>query len=121
MGQDNLVIWLAALPFAANAMLTPARAQAQPVRTISAACAIVKTRAASRGYFRPRVVVGSCEALRDPEIPRGYYVLTLHSTRRCDYICSSLLGYFAVRRSTGQVFEWDISELRLGREIRPRR
>lgn len=120
MRRDNWPTKLAALALAANAMQIAPPAQAQAVRSRAAACALAETRAASRGYFRRGVVVGSCEGIR-ADVPRAYYVLVLHSNRRCDYICSSLLGYFAVRRSTGQVFEWDVGEWRLGPEVRPRR
>ena len=121
MQRDEWSFKLAALALAANEMLLAPPAEAQPVRSRTAACDLAERRAASRGYFNSGVVVGSCEIIRAGDIPTAYYVLTLHSTRRCDYICSSLLGHFAVRRSTGQVFEWNVGEWRLGPEIGPRR
>jgi hypothetical protein len=121
MLRDDWPIKLTALALAASAMLTAPPAEAQSVQSRTAACDLAERRAASRGYFNPGVVVGSCELVRAVDIPKGYYVLTLHSTRRCDHICSSLLGHFAVRRSTGQVFEWDVGEWRVGPEIRRRR
>jgi len=52
---------------------------------------------------------------RTPGTNRTYFIFGLHSDRRCDYICSSLVGWFAVERATGRVFDWDISEDVVGR------
>jgi hypothetical protein len=46
-----------------------------------------------------------------------YAIIGLHSNRQCDYICSSLAGWFAVDRRNGAVFEWDINEQRLGKRF----
>ena len=47
----------------------------------------------------------------------NYYVLALHSRRDCDGICSTNMGWFAVEKATGRVFNWDVAEWKLGPPI----
>jgi hypothetical protein len=49
-----------------------------------------------------------CDTTSNSKSP--YAVMGLHSDRRCDYICSSLVGWYAVERKTGKIFAWDINE-----------
>ena len=99
--------------FTAALMLAAAAAKAEPVRTERAACNVVKTRvAAVRGF--PTSSVAYCDVIPPDGSPAGLYVLALHSNRRCDGICSTTMGWFAVQRATGRVFEWDVAEDRLG-------
>ena len=82
------------------------------------ACTVVKGRVAARGDFSVSRVA-FCDFSMDP--PAGFYVLALHSTRRCEGICSTNLGWFAIERSSGRVFEWNVWEWELGAEVRARR
>jgi hypothetical protein len=43
-----------------------------------------------------------------------WWIIGLHSFRQCDGICSSLRGWFAVNRRTGEVREWDVGEWTVG-------
>ena len=107
---------MAALLVAANALASLALANASPVKSASEACTLIQARYAAR-YHLPMSRIGFCDMIPAADGPRGYYVLILHSTRRCDYICSSWLGSFAVERSSGRVFEWNSGESKLGSEV----
>ena len=109
---------MAALLLAANALASLALANASPVNSATEACSLVKSRYAALNHF-PMSRIGFCDMIR-AYVPRRFYVLILHSTRRCDYICSSWLGSFAVERSSGRVFEWNTGEWELGPEVRQR-
>ena len=58
-----------------------------------------------------------CDHVAAETNPTGYYVLSLHSGRDCDGICSTNLGWFAVQKSTGEVFNWNVAESKLGSPI----
>ena len=103
----------------AFALASAAPAEARPVNSADAACTVAKTRVAARDNF-PVSRVGFCDIIPAAHSPSGYYVLALHSRRRCDYICSTNMGWFAVEKSSGRVFEWDVGEWLLGPEIRRR-
>ena len=98
------------------ALMLAAEPAPQPVRTEEAACERVKTRFVAVRRF-PRSRIAFCDVISRADSPRGFYVLALHSNRRCDGICSTNLGWFAVDRATGRVFEWDVAENRLGPPI----
>lgn len=109
---------IAALLFAgAGIPLEPLNAA--PVRTEKAACDRVKTRISTIRHF-PVSVVAFCDTIGAGDSPKGFYVLALHSNRRCDGICSTNMGWFAVQKGTGRVFEWDVAEMKLGRPVGPR-
>ena len=99
--------------FAAAALLIPGPADAGPVRTKRAACDLVKASVVASGVFPPGRI-GHCEVTPGDGSRAGFYVMSLHSNRRCDYICSTNMGWYAVQRSTGRVFEWDMAEDRPG-------
>lgn len=92
---------------------------AAPVRTEKAACDRVKTRISAVRHI-PLSVVAFCDGIGAADSPEGFYVLALHSNRRCDGICSTNMGWFAVQKETGRVFEWDVAEMKLGRPVGPR-
>jgi hypothetical protein len=48
-------------------------------------------------------------------------VLALHSNRHCDGICSTNMGWFAVDKRTGRVFDWDVAEMKLGQPVKSHR
>src|SRR3954471_24622166 len=95
---------IAALLFASG-LLPLTSLNAAQVRTEKAACDRVKTRIAAIRHF-PVSAVAFCDPIRAADSPKGYYVLALHSNRRCDGICSTNMGWFAVQKETGRVFEW---------------
>src|SRR5689334_18468852 len=101
-----------------NGLLPLAPLHAAPVRTEKAACDRVKTRMSAIRHF-PVSVVAFCDTIRAADSPKGYYVLALHSNRRCEGICSTNMGWFAVHKKTGRVFEYDTAEMRVGRPVGP--
>lgn len=90
--------------------------RAAPVRTQRAACHRAKTRVSAVRHF-PASVVAFCDPIRAADSPRDFYVLALHSNRHCDDICSTNMGWFAVEKRTGRVFEWDMAEDKLGEPV----
>jgi hypothetical protein len=97
-------------------LLWTAPAQAAPVRTGRAACALAKARVAARLRRAPSSIPG-CETIRAVDSPRGFYVLALRGRCREPVCGSTLIGWYAVHKRTGRVFEWDVAELRLGPRI----
>ena len=102
--------------FVAATLLIAVAAKAGPVRTEQAACNLVKARVAARGDF-PLRRIAFCDVIPRASSPASFYVLALHSNRECGGICSTNMGWFAVQRATGRVFEWDVAEDRLGPTI----
>ena len=52
-----------------------------------------------------------------PPGPEGP-VLALHSSRHCEGICSTNMGWFSVQKATGRVLEWDMAEEGLGSPVK---
>jgi hypothetical protein len=104
-----------AAPIAALA-LWAASAHAAPVRTDGAACAIAKARVAAQ-LQRTRASIPGCETLRAVDSPRGFYILALRGRCREPVCGSTLIGWFAVQKRSGRVFEWDVAESGLGRPV----
>src|SRR4051794_8896712 len=109
---------MAALLLAAIALASAVPAKVRPV-SAKTACTVVKARAAARDHF-PGSRITFCDIIAAGDSPRGYYVLALHSRRHCEGICSTNMGWFAVQRSSGRVFDWDVAEDELGPEVRTR-
>jgi hypothetical protein len=105
-----------ALLLAASLFQSPAPAVAAPATTEEAACGLTKARVAARGHF-PVSAIAFCDVTVSDSRPKGYYILGLHGKRDdCggDVCGSTLMGWFAVQKATGQVFEWDMVEDKLG-------
>jgi hypothetical protein len=100
-------------------LLPLAPVNAAPIRTEKAACDRVKARISAIRHF-PVSVVAFCDIIGVVDSPKGFYVLALHSNQRCDGICSTNMGWFAVQKKTGRVFEWDVTEMKVGRPVGPR-
>lgn len=109
---------MAALLLVVGSLQFAARVDAAPVRTEKAACERVKTRVSAARHF-PMSTIAFCDMVGTVDSPRGFYVLALHSNRRCEGICSTNMGWFAVEKRTGRVLEWDVAEDRLGQPIKP--
>lgn len=109
--------------FAASLIQWSAPARAVRVTTEKTACDLTKARVAARGHF-PKSAIAFCDVIVPEAQPKGFYVLGLHGKRDdCgDEVCgSTLMGWFAVQKATGQVFEWDINEDRPGKRVKVRR
>lgn len=105
--------------FVAGAMPGAAPVQAAPVRTGEAACAVAKAAvSAQRRFSVSRIRL--CDTANPVHNPPGFYVFGLHGW--CgDEICgSTLMGWFAVQKATGRVFEWNVAENKLGPPIASR-
>ena len=100
---------------AAAAMLTaslvhwPLPVAAATVTSEQAACDVIKARVAARGRFSVSAI-RLCDVIVPEAQPRDYYVLALQSKRQCEGICSTHMGWFAVHRASGRVYEWDIND-----------
>ena len=103
--------------FATGSILQAASARTALVRTEKAACASLKRVMASKGHF-PISRIAFCDTVAPEHGLKGYYVIGLHGKRDdCgpDGICgSTLMGWFAVEKSTGRVFEFDLEEWKPG-------
>lgn len=91
----------------------------QPVANADEACAVAKTRVIARDRL-PESAIAFCDVIPAADSPRGYYIMALHSDRECEGICSTNMGWFAVRTSTGDVFDWNVAEWKPGRLVRRR-
>jgi hypothetical protein len=108
--------------FTASLFQWSAPAGAATVTTEKAACDLTKARVAARGHF-PVLAIAFCDVIVPEAQPKGFYVLGLHGKRDdCggDVCSSTLMGWFAVQKSTGQVFEWDMVEDKLGQRVKVR-
>lgn len=83
------------------------------------ACELVKAQIAEIRLY-PKTVPTFCDHVAPDASPPEFYVLALHSYRDCDGICSTNLGWFAVHKSTGQVFNWNVTDLRVGTPVSSR-
>ncbi|MEO7187159.1 MAG: hypothetical protein ABIW58_01985 [Sphingomicrobium sp.] len=110
---------VAILLVASSEILQAALERTAAVRTEEAACSSVKRIVAAKGHF-PISDIAFCDFVVPKYRPKGYFVFALHSTRVCDGICSTNMGWFALQKTTGRVFEWDVAEDRLGRPIQDR-
>lgn len=105
---------------AAGMLPWDAPVHAAPVQTAGAACAIAKARVAAH-LHRTRRSIPACETLRAVDSPQGYYILALRGWCRQTICGSTLIGWYAIQKTTGRVFEWDVAEWRLGFAISPLR
>lgn len=123
LGSVTVSAKLVASLLAASLLQWPAPAGAASVTTEKAACKLTKVRVAARDHF-PVSALSFCDFIVPEAQPKGFYVLGLHGKRYdCgDDVCgSTLMGWFAVQRTTGQVFEWDDAEDKPGQEVQLRR
>jgi hypothetical protein len=89
-----------------------------PVKTSKGACAVAKARVSAERHF-PISVVAFCDQVDPAQSPKGYYVLALHGKRsNCRGNCGSTnMGWFAIRKADGRVFEWNVSDWKIGRAM----
>lgn len=109
-----VAMFVAALATAPASSVPPNTATS--VMTEDAACNSVKARVAAVRHFEVSIIA-SCDLIVEDAQPEGLYVLALHSNRKCEGICSTNIGWFAIQKATGRVFEWDVADWKLGRPI----
>lgn len=111
-----MVRWVAALLVLATPVCANC-ATAQRVGSASAACSLATAKVMAE-LHQPSSHVADCEALNPADVPRGYYVLTLRGHCREPEGCgSTLIGWYAVRKGTRQVFEWNVANWKLDRRV----
>jgi hypothetical protein len=98
----------------ASILLITEPANAVPVTTAESACTLVKAHVVSRWHI-PMRAIAFCDVIPSDSSPHAFYVMALHGKREdCTGICSTNMGWFAVKKATGQIFEWDVAEQRPG-------
>jgi hypothetical protein len=118
--KGNPLTHIAVLLLAVGALQGTTPVNAAPVRTAKAACERVKTRVSAVRHF-PVSIVAFCDSVGEADSPKGFYVLALRSNRHCEGICSTDMGWFAVEKRSGRIFEWDVAEMKVGQPLRSHR
>lgn len=104
------------IPLTFGALLTSGCATPEPVASAEAACDVATAGVtAERGLPASHVAV--CEGIPEEDSPAGYYVMALRAHCREELCGSTLMGWFAVEKATGEVFEVDVNDWEVGRAI----
>lgn len=107
------------LPLTSNlAMADSGTASAIDVTHEHKACVVTKKRVSQTLKLTAGPISEwRCDFILPEFQPQDFYVLGLHGspcTSDPDTICSNLIGWFAVRKKDGKVYQWDVAEFRLG-------
>ncbi|WP_420469889.1 hypothetical protein [Brevundimonas sp. FT23042] len=96
------------------ALFSTGCARPQPVTSAEAACAVATEKVTSlRGL--PTSHVAQCDHISDDNADADHYVMALRAYCTTEAVCgSTLMGWFAVRKTTGEVFEWDVGDWKVG-------
>jgi hypothetical protein len=87
-----------------------------PLANAEAACTVATARVtAARGLTLGHVA--SCDPARAEDSPASYHLLGLRAVCNQELCGSTLMGWFAVEKATGVVFEWDMAEGQVGAEV----
>src|SRR3954468_20621880 len=99
-------------------------AQAKSALTADGACTVLKARMA-RFYRSSMATINAAptfgchwDVLPDDGAVPGYFVIGLRSGRKCQGICSNLVGWYAVRKRDAQVREWNTADVKIGPILR---
>lgn len=84
--------------------------------TAEAACTVATARVTAQRDL-PTARVAMCDPVSEADSPDGYYVLGLRAHCGEELCGSTLMGWFAIERATGAVFEWDMAEGQVGAEV----
>lgn len=96
---------------------SPACASSQPVTTAEAACDVATARVTAEKHL-PAGHVAYCDPIGEADGRPRYYIMGLRAHCLEDVCGSTLMGWFAVERATGDVFEVDdVAEWTLGRRV----
>jgi hypothetical protein len=106
---EGLVLALSAGAIALAVSMPFDSALAAPELTEQQACDVLKQRVAESRQI-PVSSIAFCDVTVPDFTPAGLYVIGLHSNWKCTDLCSTLMGWFAVRKVTGEVFDFDIIE-----------
>lgn len=98
------------------ALVPPGCAKPEAVASAEAACVAATARVtAQRGLPTSHVAV--CEGISEGAGPPDYYVMALRAHCREEMCGSTLMGWFAVKKATGEVFEVDVGDWKVGRAV----
>lgn len=89
----------------------------QSVSSAEAACVVATARvSAQRGLQASHVAF--CDDIPEADSPAGYYVTALRAHCLEELCGSTNMGWFAVQKATGDVFEVDdVTDWKLGRRV----
>ena len=92
-------------------------ATTQSVGSAEAACAVATARVTAQNGL-PTSHVAFCDDIAEADSPAGYYGMALRAHCFEELCGSTNMGWFAVRRATGDVFEVDdVTDWKLGRRV----
>lgn len=108
--------WLVSL-IALLLFVMPVVAMSTPVSK-SEACELLK-RAALRHHFATASSPPGHYYCDFDSSSGGYFVVSLHYSYKAPVgtFGSNLIGWYAVRRIDGKIFEWDVANMRLGHPV----
>jgi hypothetical protein len=107
----------AAILVAVTSLLLASCASTKRVTSDEGACSMATARVTALRHV-PSTSVAFCDHAQSTELPAGYYVLALHGHCQEEVCGSTNMGWFAVKEATGEVFEWDTADMKLGRPVR---
>lgn len=114
MIQGRTMSAVSAACLALLALSSTGCAKPQPIASAEAACDIATQKVTElRGL--PTSHVAHCEKLGEAN---GYYPLALYAHCKEAVCGSTSMGWFAVGKTTGEVFEWDVTALRAGPRLK---
>jgi len=99
-----------------SALFPSSCAKPEPVANAGAACAVATTRVTTQRGL-PASHVAFCDGVSERDGPPGYYVMALRAHCREELCGSTLMGWFAVKKATGEVFEVDVNDWQVGRAV----
>jgi len=112
------LVWLT-VSIAFCTVMSFSRAQAQMLSE-NAACELLKAAALKRHFTNETTPPGKYVCYVDHGMStKDDFVFGLHYffTPPPGWVGSNLVGWYAVDRRDGQIFEWDIAELKLGKRL----
>lgn len=101
---------ISAIGLALLALSPTGCAKPEPVSSPQAACAVAIQEVTTLRDL-PTSHVARCENIGEDA---DYYPLALYAFCRDDLCGSTSMGWFAVSKRTGEVFEWDLTEEKPG-------
>lgn len=104
------------MPLVLVALAPAGCARPRPVTSPQAACALATERVtAQRGL--PTSYVADCDDIPETYAPDGYYVLALRAYCKEALCGGTNMGWFAVRKADGEVFQWGVAEDTIGPRV----
>ena len=91
-------------------------AKPKAVASAEAACAVATARVTAQRRL-PISHVAVCDGVSEGDGPPGYYVMALRAHCREEMCGSTLMGWFAVKKASGEVFEVDVEDWKVGRAV----